>query len=79
MQSRRHRRWKSSLPALFFAALPLPALADERALSAWGPYLFLAIAVTLVVVLLLRGILEDDSASERHRDRYYGNAPTDRR
>src|SRR5688572_22224441 len=74
MQLHRSRWRRRGAVAALFALLPLPALAAERALGAWGPYLFLAIAVTLVVVLLLHEVLDDDAASERKGDPRYGNA-----
>src|SRR5688572_31361670 len=71
---RLNRRRRDSVVAAVLASLPLPALAAERAMGAWGPYLFLAIAVTLVVVLLLHEVLDDDASSERKGDRSFGNA-----
>jgi heme exporter protein D len=74
MQLHRSRWRRRGAVAALFAFLPFPALAAERALGAWGPYLFLAIAVTLVVVLLLHEVLDDDASSERKGDPRYGNA-----
>jgi len=74
MQSHhRPSRRRHYLVATALAAVPMPALAAERALGAWGPYLFFAIAVTLVVVLLLHEVLEDDATNERKRDQSYSN------
>jgi len=78
MQSTRPKRRRRNAVVAVLAAFPLPALAAERALGAWGPYLFFAIAVTLVVVLLLHEVLEDD-ANDRRRDQHYRNAPRERR
>jgi hypothetical protein len=80
MHSCRSRRRRRVLPALVTAAFPWPALAADRVMSAWGPYLFLAIAVTLVVVVLLYEALDDDGAGQPRRARDhegYGNSPGD--
>jgi hypothetical protein len=80
MQSPRPKRRRHRAVVAALAAFPLPVLAAERVLGAWGPYLFFAIAVTLVVVLLLHEVLEDDATSnERRREQNYRNAPPERR
>ena len=79
MQSTRPGRGRRRAVAALLAALPLPALAAERSLDAWGPYLFFAIAVTLVVVLLLHEVLEDDASNERRREQNFANGPRERR
>ena len=79
MQSRRTRRRGVALSALSTTLLPVPALASEGVLDVWGPYLFFAIAVTLVVVLLLHEVLDEHSTTERTRDPTLSRTPGERR
>jgi hypothetical protein len=70
MYPRRLRRLRQRyrLAASVIAAAPLPALAADPALSAWGAYLFFAIVATVVIVLLLHEAQEDEPMDDRRRD-----------
>lgn len=76
----RPRRRTCPLAAIAAVVFSTPAWAAGPMLAAWGPYLFLALAVTLVVVLLLHEVLEDESSPrESRRDSNLTNSPGERR
>jgi hypothetical protein len=69
MSPRRPRGHRGRFAAALIGSAPLPALAAEIALSAWGAYLFFAIVATVVIVLLLHEALEDESTYEHRLDK----------
>ena len=65
-RNRRHRRC-ARIAALLSAA-PLPVLAADAAMQAWGAYLFFAIVATVVIVLLLHEALDDEPEDQRRSE-----------